>query len=312
MSRDRVDSTPPPTATPAVPPTGIPEAEIAIDEDLVRALLEAQHPDLAHLPLRPLAHGWDNVLFRLGDARVVRLPRRAVAAELNVNEQRWLPVLRDPLPIPTPSPERIGVGDAHYPWAWSVLPWLEGGCADLAPPAAGEAVRFADFLRALHVPAPARAPRNPVRGVPLAEREAGLRERMERIDALGGLIDGRIRAGWDRALGAPAATEARWLHGDLHAQNVLVDDGRLSGVIDWGDLAAGDVATDLAGIWSLFDTRAARERALDRYAPDEALAARARGWAILFGVVLADAGRVDSPRHMAQGRALLSRIREGP
>jgi aminoglycoside phosphotransferase (APT) family kinase protein len=291
---------------------GVPAAEIEIDEARVRALLAAQHPDLAGLPLAPLAHGWDNVLFRLGDARVVRLPRRAAAAGLVSNEQRWLPELRDRLPIPIPCPERIGVGDAHYPWAWSVLPWIEGECADLAPPAAGEAARFADFLRALHVPAPARAPRNPVRGVPLAEREAGLHERMERVDALGGLIDGRIRAGWDRALGAPVATEARWLHGDLHAQNVLIDDGRLSGVIDWGDLAAGDVATDLAGIWSLFDTRAARERALDRYAPDEALAARARGWAILFGVVLVDAGRVDSARHAAQGRALLSRIREGP
>lgn len=297
-------------ASPSTP--GVPDAEVEIDVTDVRRLLAAQHPDLAALPLEPLAHGWDNVLFRLGETRIVRLPRRAAAVALVLNEQRWLPELRDRLPIPIPSPERIGVGDADHPWPWSVLPWLPGECADRTPPRAEEATRFADFLRALHVPAPDRAPLSPVRGVPLARREGAFHERLARVAARVDDIDVHVRSLWDAALAAPVAREALWLHGDLHAQNVLVDGGRLSAVIDWGDVTAGDVATDLAGVWSIFDTPGARALALDRYGPDEATLARAKGWAVLFSIALIDAGSVDSPRHAAQGHALLSRLREGP
>ena len=148
--------------------------------------------------------------------------------------------------------------------------------------------------------------------VPLARREGAFHERLARVAARVDDIDVHVRSLWDAALAAPVAREALWLHGDLHAQNVLVDGGRLSAVIDWGDVTAGDVATDLAGVWSIFDTPGARALALDRYGPDEATLARAKGWAVLFSIALIDAGSVDSPRHAAQGHALLSRLREGP
>ena len=97
----------------------MPAAELDVDEALVRALLEEQHPDLAGLPLRLVANGWDNVLFRLGDDLVVRLPRRELAVPLVEHEQRWLPELAPRLPLPIPAPVRVGRPGAGYPWPWA-------------------------------------------------------------------------------------------------------------------------------------------------------------------------------------------------
>ncbi len=282
-----------------------------MDEALVRRLLAAQHPDLNELPLNHLDSGWDNVLFRLGTEYVVRIPRRQMAAELIRNEQLWLPMIGPRLPIPVPQPVREGVPTAFYPWHWSVLPWFDGRCADERPPSANQARRFADFLRALHQPAPENAPHNPVRGIPVQVREANTLERMARVREKTALVTPEIDYIWQAALAAPQCSEARWLHGDLHAQNVLIDEsGDLSAIIDWGDITSGDVATDLAGVWALFESPEARQTVLERYAPDEALFTRARGWAVIFGVVLVDSGLINSPRHAVAGRRILERLAE--
>ena len=290
-------------------PAGKPDAELEVNAALVRRLLADQHPDLAALPLSRLDSGWDNVIYRLGDSLAVRVPRRRFAAELVVNEQTWLTELAPRLPIPVPAPVRIGRPTDYYPWHWSVLPYFEGECADLRPPASSEALRFTDFLLALHQRAPDDAPKNPVRGIPIRVRQANTIERITRLREKTDLITPAIESLWEAALAAPEATDSRWLHGDLHSQNVLVGDDRaISAVIDWGDITRGDVATDLAGIWALFELAEDRQRILDCYAPDPALHARALGWAVIFGVVLTDSGLINSPRHAEAGAAILERL----
>ena len=113
---------------------GLPPAEFAIDERLVRVLLEHQHPDLADRPLSFLAAGWDNATYRLGDDLAVRLPRIAAGDALIRNEQRWLPKLAERLPIPIPAPVRTGRPGAGYPWHWSVVPWFPGRSTDTGSP----------------------------------------------------------------------------------------------------------------------------------------------------------------------------------
>ena len=150
----------------------MPAAEVQVSADLVRRLLADQHPDLARLPVEFLANGWDNELYRVGDALVARLPRRALGAQIIKNEQRWLPGLAPRLPLPVPYPERTGIPAHGYPYPWSVVPYLPGVPAAQAssfdPAAAAAAV--GGFLGALHVPAPPDAPANPFRGGPLATR----------------------------------------------------------------------------------------------------------------------------------------------
>jgi aminoglycoside phosphotransferase (APT) family kinase protein len=290
-------------------PIGTPASDFHIDDSLVRALLEQQHPDLAHLPIQTLDAGWDNSMFRLGEVYCVRLPRRESAAALIENEQTWLPRLARQLSLPIPSACRFGESALGYPWKWSVLPWLPGTPADLAEPDATQAVALAKFLRSLHTPAPSDAPPNAVRGVPLWRRAAAIEERMRRLSVKTDLMTKAVKRTWETALQATCAVSSKWLHGDLHARNVLVENGVITGIIDWGDITSGDVATDLAAIWSLFSEPHARQKALSEYADiSEATLQRAKGWAILFGVVLLDTGLIDHPRHARMGEQILRRL----
>jgi aminoglycoside phosphotransferase (APT) family kinase protein len=286
--------------------SGTPSAELEIDTSSVNRLLAEQHPDLQDLPLSFADSGWDNVMFRLGDRLAVRLPRRTIAANLLRNEQIWLPQLANRLPIPIPLPYRIGVPSPIYPWHWSVIPWLSGETADRAEPDSSQASIFAQFLRNLHISAPQNAPINQFRGVPLSHRAAMLYERMERLENLTNSISIEIRSLWQEALNAPIDVEPTWIHGDLHPRNILVENGQICGAIDWGDMTAGDRANDLAAFWFLFPDPKIRRQAIAAYGKiSAATIARAKGWAIFFGVVLLDSGLVDCTRNAAIGEKIL-------
>lgn len=279
------------------------------DAGLVRALLTEQHPDLAQLPVRHVARGWDNDLFRLGDDLAVRLPHRAQAAPLLAHELAWLPRLAPRLPLPVPVPLRAGEPGAGHPWPWSVVPWLPGRSALLHPPTdlGVAASTLGQFFRALHVPACAEAPRNPFRGTPLRARLHSLDERLTRLEVEGtDLPTSRIRR-----LAAAYAQEPEWpgpplwLHGDPHAHNMLVDRGRLSAVVDFGDITAGDPASDLGALHSLLPPEALPGFAATYGVPlNDPLWRRAAGWAICLGIAVLG-GPDETIRPM--GRRLLER-----
>jgi aminoglycoside phosphotransferase (APT) family kinase protein len=286
-----------------------PPGEIQVDLELVEALLVQQHPNLATLPLRACEQGFDNFMFRLGESFAVRLPRSAAAARLIAHEQRWLITLSDRLPVQIPVPIRVGLPGFGYPWRWSVVPWLSGSTAETAPVAAREAPRLSAFLRALHVAAPADAPYNADRASPLASRAAAIAERMERLAGTTDVITDRIREAWLKSLAAPADVQPTWIHGDLHARNVLTLDGTITGVIDWGDMTKGDPAIDLACLWMLLPDEAARDAGMRAYgSSDPSLWIRARGWAVLFGVMLLDTGLAGNARNAVMGEQILRRI----
>jgi aminoglycoside phosphotransferase (APT) family kinase protein len=291
--------------------TGIPISDLEIDTALVQNLLLDQHPDLSHLTIHYVDSGWDNVIFRLGDQFSVRLPRRKVAATLIENEQTWLPLIADRLTIPVPTPYRIGQPAQNYPWKWSVLPWLAGVTADQEEPHSNQAKVFASFLRSLHMPSPANAPLNAVRGVPLNQRKTSVEERMQRLESKTDLITQKLRNTWNTALSMPVDVEPKWVHGDLHPGNILVENGAIAGVIDWGDITSGDTATDMASIWMLFGDTYTRHQAIMEYGNiSEEMLQRALGWAILFGVMFLDTGLSDRPRYAVMGERILCRVSE--
>ena len=286
----------------------VPEREIEIDEALVRRLLETQAPALAGRPLRFQAHGWDNDLWRLGDDLLVRLPRRAAAAALVENHQRFLPRLVPRVPILAPLPVVAGVATDDYPWPWSVVPWFDGDLAATHPPRATEATRLGEILRLLHVDADADAPHNPVRGVPLADRLVLLDQVEASVpEPRGVLVDSSI------ALVRQAATVETghrrvWLHGDLHPRNILVRDGRLHAFLDWDDLCAGDPAGDLASVWWLFAVEH-HDAFWSAYGDhDPVLWQRARGWAALFGLLFLTFVRADDETQRDEEAAALARV----
>lgn len=265
-----------------------PAAEFTIDEDGVRRLLHSDVPHFADLPLKRIAEGWDNVTWRLGTDLAVRLPRRRRALELIRHEQQALPVLAPRLAaigVRTPLPVHIGAPSSEFPWPWSVVPWIEGVPAlDRAMSGnATWAARLARALDALHQTTTA-APHNPVRGIPLAQRD----ERIRRfLDELERPLGDALTQIWEEALRAPAATERVWIHGDLHPGNIVLHGDDLAGLIDFGDVTAGDPSYDLAIAWEAFDSRGRdtfRATTGDRY--DGATWVRARGWAAAIAAIL--------------------------
>jgi aminoglycoside phosphotransferase (APT) family kinase protein len=259
--------------------------EVSTDTSLVDRLIDAQFPQWADLPIEPVRdRGTDNALYRLGDRMVVRLPRIPQATLALEKECRWLPRLAPLLPHAVPIPLAKGMPADGYPWEWSVYRWLEGETAIVEPLADLDraATDLARFIGALQRIDPNGGPppgeHNGFRGEPLAARDSAVRTA---IAALGDEIDlGAVTAVWEAALRAPVWQHAPvWIHGDLDARNLLVVEGRLSAVIDFGCLGVGDPACDVMVAWKVLcaDARDSFRAALSI---DEATWARARGWGL--------------------------------
>jgi aminoglycoside phosphotransferase (APT) family kinase protein len=209
-----------------------------------------------------------------------------------------------------PVPVRIGAPALDYPWPWSVVRWVPGTSAEDAPvrDADSGARTLAEFLLALHRPAPDDAPRNPWRGIPLTDRVDRTLTTIDGLRPRGLSVDlEAVTDAFERAARRPAWSGPRvWLHGDLHPRHVLTVDGRISGVIDFGDLTSGDPATDLAAVWMLLPLQG-HEAFRRVYGPDDDTWERGRGWAIVFGALLLEVALNDGdgPRRQVAEATLL-------
>lgn len=302
----------------------MPAAEVTISENLVRALVTTQAkaaiPDVAGLPLRKAAEGWDCQMWRMGADLAVRLPRRALAAPLMRHEQQALPGIAarvESTGVRVPSPIVAGAPGHGYPWAWSVVPWFEGsrGLDVTRTRRAAWAEPLAAALAALHTDAPDDHPVNPMRGVPLSDRADAVAERLallRRGDAVSRELAGHADAAWRQGLVASAwQGPAVWIHGDLHPGNLVIRHETLAAIIDFGDVTAGDPAYDLAIAWLAFDPAGRmRFRAATGVRYDDATWVRARAWAAAGGVLLLTHSD-DNPDYARLGRATLEEIALG-
>ncbi len=286
-----------------------------IDADLVRRLVVAQFPAWAELPIEPVAiQGWNNKAFHLGSDLLVRLPRHEAYVAQVDKEQRWLPRLAAGLPLPIPAPVALGAPDEDYPWPWSVYRWIEGRSAADAQLAPGPAFAadLANFLSALQGVASDGGPppgvHNFQRGGSLAAYDAQTRQALAVLD--GAFDRGRATDIWNAALASAWAGPPVWLHGDIAAGNLLVRDGRLCAVIDFGNLAVGDPACDLAVAWTLF-TGEARETFRQALPLDSETWARGRGWALWKALILVTGVSKGHPRDIADAPRVLGEILAG-
>jgi aminoglycoside phosphotransferase (APT) family kinase protein len=256
--------------------------EVDTDVGLVRRLLAGQFPHWADLPVEPVAsYGTDHDIYRLGDQLAARLPRIGWATAQAAMEAAWLPRLAPHLPLALPVQVARGRPGEGYPFDWSVYEWLPGtdanGTIDDLERAAVDLARFVAALRRVDTTgAPPRPPYG--RGGPLAQHDEQVRRS---IVELGDRIDGAAALrSWEESLDAPAhAGPEVWVHGDLLPGNLLVVDGRLSAVIDFGGLNVGDPACDLQPAWNVFAGASSR-RFRDELQVDDAAWLRGRGWAL--------------------------------
>lgn len=253
--------------------------EVDIDVGLVHRLLAAQFPHWSERPIDEVqSTGTVNAMYRLGDDLCVRLPRVRGWADDLEKELQWLPALAPQLPLAVPEPVARGEPDAGHPFAWAIYRWLEGETFAIdrvdEREAATDLAQFVTMLRRIDSS-----------GAPRSRRDKSLRvkdpESRAAIESRRGVIDtDAVTAAWETSLRAPAWDGTPvWTHGDLVPPNLLVADGRLRAVIDFGNVGAGDPAIDVIAAWSVFgpDGRRAFRSALD---VDDATWVRARGFAL--------------------------------
>ncbi len=264
-----------------------PEAEFHIDEQLVRHLIDTQFPEFSELPLKLVGSGWDNQNYQLGTEYLVRIPRRELGAKLISHEIEWTQKLEKQLPLPIPTPLRTGSPDTTYPWQWSILPWFEGNTARNATLSESELFRLVQFLKVLRTINPEDAPKNPFRDVPLMDKADTIEEKIQKKKLS---LPPSILTLWEDALSEDLDTKACLIHGDLHPENIIVKEGAIQAVIDWGDITMADPATDLAIFWMLPMDKTLRERLLLEYGATASTIARAKGWAVFYAVVFSTSG----------------------
>jgi aminoglycoside phosphotransferase (APT) family kinase protein len=262
--------------------------EVDTDAALVRRLLAGQFPQWAGLPIKPVpSYGTDHAIYRVGSGLAVRLPRVAYATKQASKEAAWLPKFAPLLPLEVPVQLATGQPAEGYPFAWSVYEWLagqdaNGSIGDLVQ----AAVDLGAFVNALHgIDTGGAPPHSPSgRGGPLATQDEDVRKS---ITHLGDRIDGQAALrSWEESLTAPDWTGAHvWVHGDLLPGNVLVRNGRLAAIIDFGTLQVGDPAGDLQPAWNMF-AGASRQRFRGEVGADDACWLRGRG-TVLYQTVMA-------------------------
>jgi aminoglycoside phosphotransferase (APT) family kinase protein len=277
--------------------------EIPIDAALVRGLVSRAMPAHAHAPVRRLASsGSTNALFRLGDDLLVRLPRQRGGSTTIVKEATWLPVLGPLLPVAVPEVVAVFEPDCGYPERWSVVRWVAGAHPEVVFPGTSVDPRREDLARSLaavtralrqaEVPtAPADVPHlQSYRGEPLATMDQATRANIERcrsLDNFGFDLDAAEQI-WGEAMKLPGAAERttpHWYHGDLAAENLLVRDGALAAVLDFGGLSVGDPTVDLVVAWEVLDPPA-RQLFRDQVGVDDATWLRGRAWALSITLMI--------------------------
>jgi len=297
--------------------------EARIDVSVVSALVAAQFPEWAELPVAPVGKpGVDNATYRLGDEMSVRLPRFERWVGQVFREHEWLPVLAPQLPLAVSVPLAQGEPGEGYPFPWSVYKWLDGDAAgpEALTDSEESARELAAFVAAFQRVDPTGGPppgwSNGFRGVPMGDdSDSPIVESRVRpkIAALDGLYDvAALTEVWEAALAAPAWDGPPvWIHGDPAPGNILLQDGRFSAVIDFGTIAVGDPACDLIAAWNWFPTRQARDIYRADLKVDDATWTRGRGWGLVSTLPApADLAEDADPARATQARRRLDALVE--
>ncbi|HEX4981848.1 MAG TPA: aminoglycoside phosphotransferase family protein [Ilumatobacteraceae bacterium] len=255
-----------------------------ITPTLAARLVAAQFPQWADLPVVPVANdGWDNTTFRLGEELSIRLPSADDYVAQIDKEHRWLPILASQVPVQIPEPVARGRPDERFPRPWSIYRWIEGQTAtrDRIGDLTALAADLAGFLTVLEAidasDGPPPGTHSFFRGGSLAVYDAECRKSIE--DAADVIDVAAARDAWQAALASTWERRPVWVHGDVAPTNLLVNDGVLEAVIDFGCMASGDPACDLVMAWTFFDDQS-RSVFRDTIDLDEATWSRARGWAL--------------------------------
>ena len=257
-----------------------------ITPHLASRLIADQFPEYAHLPITSVKkQGHDNRTYRLGDTMLIRMPTAGSYALKVSKEQELLPRIKPYLTVAIPEPIKMGHPSSYYPFHFSIYKWLQGSSANSLRIDESNlealALQLANFLKELqalkkiHGPAPDQ--HNWWRGDHVSVYDDGARKQ---IHALSGIIDkDKAIELWEQACKTRWHKDPVWIHGDFASGNLIIKDGELSGVIDFGGMGVGDPACDLVIAWTLLHGKS-RKLFKKTIELDDDTWVRAKAWAL--------------------------------
>jgi len=287
----------------------MPPPEFEIDIALAEKLIQQQASKYKRLKIEALGIGWDNVMYKLGKDKIIRLPRTRISDTLIQVEIKWLHYLASKLPLAIPATLFTGKPSDLYPCHWSIIPYYEGTTSNKSSIDEQEVLKLAKFLKTLH-----QLPKQEIIGSDpngiLQFKAEAIKSRIDRVKQKTDLISPKLETIISHGLNASAPRETKWIHADLHPRNVIVERNKLKAIIDWSDMTNGDVSRDLGSFWILFSDHKLIIKAFEIYGATLNEIIRSKTWAVLFGIVMLDSGMIDHPEHEAIGRDILSKMEE--
>lgn len=255
-----------------------------ITVELVKQLIIEQFPVWSDLEIKPVKlSGNDNRTFHLGDNMSVRLPSAECYVPQVEKEHKWLPILANKLSLPVSKPLAKGSPSKYYPWPWTINEWIDGessskeNISDLSQFAKDLGQFLKEFQSIDANGGPIAGKHNFFRGGDLAVYD---KETRDSIDQTKEFFNKDLLTDiWQLALCSKWEREPVWVHGDIAPGNLLVKNGKLCAVIDFGILGVDDPSCDAAMAWTFFDTNS-RNVFKNVLNFDENTWHRARGWAL--------------------------------
>ena len=257
-----------------------------INVDLVKNLIADQFPEYAHLTIAPVEkQGHDNRTFRLGDDMLARIPSAKYYALKVPKEQEFLPLLKPYFSVDIPVPIKMGSPSSYYPFNFSIYNWLNGISANHLEfdnkSLESISVQLAKFLKELHgiqgVNGPSPGKHNGWGGDHVSVYDQGARKQIAELSKI--IDEHKAMKFWESACKITPNKNPVWIHGDFAFGNFLINDGKLSGVIDFGGMAVGDPASDLVIAWTFLKDKS-REIFIETMNYDLDTWNRARAWAL--------------------------------
>jgi len=254
-----------------------------LEINTIKKILSQQFPQYAHLDIRKvIKSGHDNRTFHLGNDFSLRFPSALEYSTQVQKEHSYCKRLQKSISIQITNPIELGKPSELYPYHFSINQWIDGesinsiNIIDKNQLAKDCAKFLVELKRCDTQDSIQPGLHNFFRGGDLSVYHE---ETINAIQQCRDFNHTQLFDIWNKGTISKHTEDKVWIHGDFERDNILIRNGKLYAVIDFGNMAVGDPACDYVIAWTYFD-KSSRAIFLENLHLDQATINRAKAWAL--------------------------------